>query len=92
MIALMIVYPQVYADLGSINWYFPRAEFHAHLGALVRAGLGERVMFGWDQIYWPEAISMAVESTASAEFLSDAQRRAILHDNATRFFRLPSTS
>jgi predicted TIM-barrel fold metal-dependent hydrolase len=87
-IAVMVVYPQVYADLGSINWYFPRAEFHAYLGSLMRAGLGERLMFGSDQMYWPEAIGMAVEATDSAEFLSVSEKRDVFHDNAARFFGL----
>ncbi len=38
-IALLLSYPQVYTDLGAINWILPRAEFHAYLGSLMRAGL-----------------------------------------------------
>lgn len=87
-IALMTVYPEVYADLGSINWYFPRAEFHAYLSALIRAGLGKRLMFGSDQMLWPEAIGMAVEATDSAPFLSEEERRDIFYNNAQRFYRL----
>jgi hypothetical protein len=37
---------------------------------------------------WPEAIERAIESIESAEFLSQAQKRRILHDNAARFLRL----
>jgi len=88
-IAVMTVYPQVYADLGSINWYFPRAEFHAYLGALMRAGLGKRLMFGSDQMYWPEAIGMAVDATESAE-LTASEKRDIFYNNAARFFGLAS--
>lgn len=86
-IAVMTVYPQVYADLGSLNWYFPRNEFHAYLGALMRAGMGKRLMFGSDQMYWPEAIGMAVESTESAD-LTATEKRDIFYENAVRFFRL----
>lgn len=90
-IAVMTVYPQVYADLGSINWYFPRAEFHAYLGALMRAGLGTRLMFGSDQMYWPEAIGMAVEAIESAE-LTTAEKRDIFYNNAARFFGVSPAS
>jgi uncharacterized protein len=86
-IALMNVYPQVYADLGSINWIFPRPAFHAYLEALMRVGLGSRLMFGSDQMYWPEAIGMAVEATHAAPFLSEPERRDIFYNNAARFFR-----
>ena len=87
-IALMMVYPQVYVDLGAIDWLAPRSEFHAYLGALMRAGLGKRVMFGSDQMYWPEAIGMAVEAIDSATFLTPDERRDIFYGNAMRFLKL----
>ena len=43
-IALLFSYPQVYVDLGAIDWALPRAEFYAYLGALMRAGFGKRVL------------------------------------------------
>jgi predicted TIM-barrel fold metal-dependent hydrolase len=45
-------------------------------------------MFGSDQMIWPDAIEIAIESIESADFLTDDQKRAILHDNAARFLRL----
>ena len=87
-IAILFHYPQVYVDLGAIDWLLPRAEFHAYLGALTRAGFANRIMFGTDQIFWPEAIGMAVEGVDSARFLTPAQKRDIFHGNAVRFFRL----
>jgi predicted TIM-barrel fold metal-dependent hydrolase len=87
-IAIMSVYPQVYADLGAIDWLIPRAEFQAYLQALVRAGFGKRIMFGSDQMIWPEAIGMAIEGVESAKFLTHTQKRDIFYNNAVRFFRL----
>jgi predicted TIM-barrel fold metal-dependent hydrolase len=86
--AILYMYPQVYADVAVIDWIIPRAEFHEYLGALMTAGLGDRLMFGSDQMLWPEAIGLAIEGVDSAAFLSDAQKRAIFHDNAARFLRL----
>jgi predicted TIM-barrel fold metal-dependent hydrolase len=86
--ALMQMYPQVYADIAVINWIIPRAEFHAYLQALVTAGLGDRLMFGSDQMLWPEAIGMAVEGVESAGFLTLQQKRAIFYHNAARFLGL----
>jgi predicted TIM-barrel fold metal-dependent hydrolase len=80
----------VYADVSVINWLAPRAEFHDYLHALMRAGNGDRLLFGSDQMRWPDAIGMAIEGVASAPFLSAAQKRAIFFDNAVRFFRLDS--
>ena len=87
-IAILHMYPQVYADLGAIDWLRPREEFHAYLGALVRAGLGKRLMFGSDQMIWPEGIGMAVAGIESASFLTAEQKRDIYYNNAVRFFRL----
>ena len=87
-IALLFIYPQVNVDLGAIDWALPRAEFHAYLAALMRAGFGKRIMFGSDQMYWPEAIGMAVDAIDAAPFLTAADRRDIFHDNAARFLRL----
>lgn len=45
-------------------------------------------MFGSDQIVWPEALEASIEAVENAGFLSEGQRKAIVHDNAARFFRL----
>lgn len=87
-IALIFMYPQVYADLGAIDWALPRPEFHAYLGALMRAGFGKRLMFGSDQMYWPEAIGMAVEAIDSAAFMTPSEKQDIFYGNAVRFYQL----
>lgn len=86
--AILYMYPQVHADLSVINWIIPRQEFHDYLRALMTAGMGDRLMFGSDQMVWPEAITQAVEGVDSAPFLTDADKRAIFHDNAARFLRI----
>ena len=89
--AIMSVYPQVYADLAVIDWIIPREEFHMYLRDLIRAGLEKRLMFGSDQMVWPEAIGMAIEGIESASFLSKEQKRDIFYNNAVRFLRLKET-
>jgi len=86
-VALMSIYPQVYADLSAIDWIIPRADFHAYLQALIRAGLGKRLMFGSDQMIWPEAIGMAIDGIESARFLTPKQKRDLFYNNAVRFLR-----
>lgn len=88
MIALLYAHPQVYVDTGVIDWTQPRAEFHAYLKRLVEAGYGERILFGSDQMIWPDAIPAAIEAIRTAPFLSAAQKKLILHDNAVRFLRM----
>jgi hypothetical protein len=88
LIALLYAHPQVYIDVGVIDWTQPRQEFHRFLRGLVEAGYGKRILFGSDQMVWPQAISMAIESIESANFLTGEQRREIFCRNAARFLRL----
>jgi predicted TIM-barrel fold metal-dependent hydrolase len=88
MTILMYQYPQVYADLSTITWIIPREAFHDYLRGLIRAGLGKRLIFGSDQMSWPEAIESAIEGIESADFLTEEQKRDIFYNNAVRFLRL----
>jgi predicted TIM-barrel fold metal-dependent hydrolase len=88
MIAMMFTYPNLYVDVACNNWAFPRAQFHDALKRMVDAGLEKRIMFGSDQMYWPEAIGEAIKGIETAPFLSDGQKRDILYNNAARFLRL----
>lgn len=91
MIAMMYQYPQLYADVSTITWVIPRTAFYDYLEAFVRAGLGKRLMFGSDQMVWPEKIGAAVEAIEQAPFLTDEQKRDIFYNNAARFLRLDET-
>lgn len=87
-LAMLWTHPQLYVDVGVISFAIPRAAFHTYLRALVEAGFGQRVLFGSDQMVWPEAIEVAIESIETATFLSPAQKRDIFYNNAARFLRL----
>lgn len=91
-IALMSQYPQVYADVSTITWIIPRPAFYRYLQGLVDAGLSNRLMFGSDQMEWPEVIGQAIEAIQSAPFLSAHQKRDILYNNAVRFLRFDGAS
>ena|SRR5688572_6960372 len=88
MIAMMFTHPNLYVDVAGNNWGFPRAHFHDALKRMVDAGFGKRIMFGSDQMYWPDAIGEAIKSIDTAPFLSAEQKRDILYNNAARFLRL----
>lgn len=91
MIAMMYQYPQLYADVSTITWVIPRTAFYDYLKAFIRAGLGKRLMFGSDQMVWPEKIGAAIEAIEQAPFLTDEQKRDIFYNNASRFLRLKGT-
>ncbi len=87
-ISLMYMHPQVYADLSTVTWVAPRAVFYEYLKRLMDAGLGQRLMFGSDQMWWPETIDLGIEAIRSAPFLTEAHKRDIFYNNAARFLRL----
>jgi uncharacterized protein len=87
LLGLLYAHPQVYVDVAVINWVLPEAEFHTYLRRLVDAGFSERIMFGSDNMVWPDSFGLAISRT-SAPFLSDDQKRDILCRNAARFLRL----
>lgn len=88
MITMMYMYPQLYGDLSTISWIIPRSAFYDYLKAFIDAGLGKRLMFGSDQMIWPEKIGAAVEAIEQAPFLTEEQKRDIFYNNAARFLRL----
>ncbi len=88
MKALMYAHPQVYVDLGVISWVLTRKEFHHFLKGLVDAGFGKRIMFGSDQMIWPETITDGIEAVNSATFLTLKQKEDIFYNNAATFLRL----
>jgi hypothetical protein len=91
LISLMLLYPQVHADVGVIAWATPRPAFHQFLKRLVDAGLVQRVMFGSDRMVWPEAITATIEAIETADFLTAAQKRDVFSENARRFLRLDAS-
>jgi hypothetical protein len=88
MIAMLGAYPQLYVELGGIQWFYPRAYFYGQLRKFMDAGFGKRVMFGSDQGNWPGIIEPAIAVIEDAPFPSKKQKRDIFYNNAARFLRL----
>lgn len=87
-LAVLALYPNVYVDTGAIIHIAPPEEIHRYLGVLITAGYGDRILFGSDQMAWPGAIDLGIGVIRSAPW-EEAQKRAVLYDNAARFLRLP---
>ncbi len=88
MKALMYAHPQVYVDIGVIDWLIPKQEFHNFLKGLVDAGFANRIMYGSDQMIWVDVIDHAIDAVNSADFLTTEQKADIFYYNAARFLRL----
>lgn len=86
--ALLYSYPQLMVEVGVLQFGIPRAEYHAFMEDLTRAGFADRIMFGSDQMNWPDAIKVGIDAVNEAPYLSSEQKKMILHDNAARFLRL----
>lgn len=83
-ISLMLSHPHVYAELSIVNSVMPPQMHTAALRALLDAGLGNRIMFGSDNM----PVASIIERIEATPFLSPAQKRAIYFENAARFLRL----
>jgi len=86
LLTLLYAHPQVYVDIGVI--VYTRPDFDLYLQRIVQAGHANRVMFGSDQMVWPETIDRSIDRIRSAEYLTAQQKRDILYNNAARFLRL----
>tara|TARA_B100000949_G_scaffold235627_1_gene260900 strand:- start:2103 stop:2939 length:837 start_codon:yes stop_codon:yes gene_type:complete len=91
MKAMLYVHPQLYLDVAAIDWVLPKAEFHNFIKGLVDAGFGKRIMFGTDQMMWPETIDIAIDAINSADFLTLEQKEDIFYDNAAEFLGLSAS-
>ena len=88
MLAVLYTHPQLYVDLGVICYMIPKKEFYFYLERLVNAGFGKRILFGSDNMVWPQAIESGIQTIEKAGFLTALQKRDILFNNAARFLRL----
>lgn len=86
LLALLYAHPQVHVGVGVI--VFTQPTFDTYLRRIVEAGFTNRVMFGSDQMVWPEVIERAIDRIEALPFLTERQKRDILYDNAARFLRL----
>ncbi len=87
-VSLMYTYPTAYGDLSTLTWIVPRNVFHKYLQELMEAGLGKRLMFGSDQMLWPQRIEDGIDAINAAVFLTKEQKRDIFYNNAARFLNL----
>jgi predicted TIM-barrel fold metal-dependent hydrolase len=86
---MLYYHPQVYIDFAGLQSLIPRTAFYDAFRSVVEAGYADRIMFESDGtengVDW---LSKGIDAVMEAGFLSDAQRRDILYNNASRFFRL----
>jgi predicted TIM-barrel fold metal-dependent hydrolase len=62
--------------------------FKRSLSKIVETGFGNRVMYGSDQMVWPELLEIGIQIIEKADYLTQKQKRDILYNNAARFLQL----
>ena len=90
---LMTMYPQVYVDLGALSWTPIAGDMlEPFLREAKRRRLLDRVMFGSDQMRWPEAIALAIDRVNRLDFLTVDEKQDIFYDNAATFLGLSAAT
>lgn len=86
---LMTMYPHVYVDIGALSWTPIAGDMlEPFLREAKRRRMLDRVMFGSDQMRWPEAIALAIDRVNKLDFLTVAEKQDIFYDNAAKFLEL----
>lgn len=87
---LMAYYPQLYTDVGVMLWVEPNTQrfIKDFLKNAKHAGYLDRVMFGSDQMIWPDAIERSILFLNNIGFLTKLEKENILYNNAASFLRL----
>ena len=90
MVTMMTMYENLYVDISPYTWLETgNAELlNRFLRLAQEQDVLDRVMFGSDQMRWPEAIGTAVERVKSLDYLSEQEKAGVLYDNAARFLRI----
>ena len=85
---MLFAYENVYLDTAIVNWILGKQLFNRMLEEAVDTVGSDRILFGTDQMVWPQMITPALESIRDAPFLSDQEKRNILGENARRLLKI----
>lgn len=88
LLTLLQANSHVYVDVAGLIWSYPLKEVHGYIQRIVEAGFEDRIMFGTDQMVWPKLMAASIGVIEGATYLTPAQKRDILYNNAARFLRI----
>jgi predicted TIM-barrel fold metal-dependent hydrolase len=83
---MLYAYPTAYVDLGVVNWLLGPSILRRMIVETIETVGADRILFGSDQMAWPQMIPVAVAATAEADYLTEEQKRKILWTNAARLY------
>ena len=88
LLTLLQASSHVYVDVAGLIWSYPIKEVNRYIQRIVEAGFEDRVMYGTDQLLWPNLMAQSIDIIDKADYLTPEQKRNILYHNAARFLRL----
>ena len=86
--SLLYMHPNVYVDIAVVNWILPEKEVINYILALTDSGFGDRILYGSDQMVWPDIIDDAIATINDSEALTLTQKADIFYNNAAKFLGL----
>jgi hypothetical protein len=75
---MLYAYPNVYLDTGVVDWILGPSLFQRMLREAVDTAGNRRILFGSDQMLWPEKIAPALHPILSADFLTVSGNQKLL--------------
>ncbi|MFL6276550.1 MAG: amidohydrolase family protein [Blastocatellia bacterium] len=85
---MLYAYPNVYLDTAVVNWILGPSVFNRMLKEAVETVGSDRILFGSDQMVWPQMITPAVQAIKRADYLTAEDKRRILWENAASLLRV----
>jgi predicted TIM-barrel fold metal-dependent hydrolase len=85
---MLYAYPNVFMDVAVTDWILGKEVFERMLRETIDTVGSDRILFGSDQMAWPQMITPAVEAVRDARFLTESDKRRILWQNATTLLKL----
>jgi predicted TIM-barrel fold metal-dependent hydrolase len=81
---MLLAHSNVYMDVATVNWCIGRAGFHRLLRQVVETVGVNKILFGSDQMEFPQMIPVGMSAIQEASFLSEEDKRKMLGDNARK--------
>lgn len=90
VIEMMRMYDNFYVDLGYTLWLNRSSKkiSESFIKRAIDEGLENKILYGSDEMIWPDAVTASVNYIKQADYLSDTIKKKILYWNATNFLKL----
>ena len=85
---MLFEYPNVYLETSGVDWLLGPSLFRRILREAVETAGSDHIVFGSDAPVWPQFMTSAVDSIGTADFLTNADKRKILWENAAALLKV----